>query len=87
MDKVPLEFLANVFKKRSPDDIIARSKSDALSKTLNWADILILGISVVIGSGIFVMVGEAACGNAEHVGAGPSLVISIILADLSRLNL
>ena len=83
MDKVPLGFWANVFKKRSPEDIIARSKSDGLKKTLGWLDILILGISVVIGSGIFVMIGEAVCGNAEHVGAGPSLVISIFLAGLA----
>ncbi|MCR5260502.1 MAG: amino acid permease [Candidatus Gastranaerophilales bacterium] len=83
MDKVPLGFFSNIFKRRSPNDIISRSKSDSVVKTLNWYDILILGISCVIGSGIFVMVGEAACGNAEHVGAGPSLVISIILAGVA----
>ena len=83
MEKVPLGFWANVFKKRSPEDIISRSKSDELAKTLNWFDIIILGISVVIGSGIFVMVGEAACGTPEHVGAGPSLIISIILAGIA----
>ena len=83
MEKVPLGFVANIFKRRSPDEIIARSKSDSLAKTLNWTDILILGISAVIGSGIFVMVGEAACGNDEHVGAGPSLIISIILAGVA----
>lgn len=83
MEKIPLGFWANIFKKRSPNDIIARSKSDGLAKTFGWFDILILGISAVIGSGIFVMVGEAACGNAEHVGAGPSLIISIILAGVA----
>lgn len=83
MEKVPLSFFSNVLKKRSVYNIISRSKSDGHSKTLGWLDILILGISVVIGSGIFVMVGEAACGNVEHVGAGPSLVISIILAGIA----
>jgi APA family basic amino acid/polyamine antiporter len=76
-------FLANILKKRSPDEIIARSKSDALAKTLTWKDIFVLGISAVIGSGIFVMVGEAACGNAEHVGAGPALILSIVLAAIA----
>lgn len=80
MNVNPLGFLKNVFKRRSPEKIIARSKSENIQKTFNWTDILILGISVVIGSGIFVMIGEAACGTAEHVGAGPSLVISIILS-------
>lgn len=83
MEKVPLGFAASAFKRRSPDEIIARSKSDTLAKTLNWTDILILGISAVIGSGIFVMVGEAACGNAEHVGAGPALVISVFLGAIA----
>ncbi|MBQ2644527.1 amino acid permease [bacterium] len=83
MDKIPIGFFSNILKKRSPKDIIARSKSDGISKTLDWYDIIVLGISVVIGSGIFVMIGEAACGNAEHVGAGPSLVISIILAGIA----
>lgn len=83
MEKVPLGFLANIFKRRSPDEIIARSNTDSLAKTLNWTDILILGISAVIGSGIFVMVGEAACGNAEHVGAGPALVFSVFLGALA----
>ncbi|MGN0014890.1 MAG: amino acid permease [Candidatus Gastranaerophilaceae bacterium] len=80
---MPRGFLANIFKKRSPEEIIARSNSDRLAKTLSWLDILILGISAVVGSGIFVTIGEAACGNAEHVGAGPALVISIIIAGIA----
>ncbi|MGN0005609.1 MAG: amino acid permease [Candidatus Gastranaerophilaceae bacterium] len=83
MKENPLGFLKDVFKRRSPEKIIARSKADNTQRTLGWLDILILGISAVIGSGIFVMIGEAACGTAEHVGAGPSLIISIILAALA----
>ena len=79
----PRGILKNIFKTRSLEEIIARSKKDGLEKTLNWYDVLILGISAVIGSGIFVMVGEAACGNAEHVGAGSALVISIILGAIA----
>lgn len=75
-------FLENILKKRSPEDMIARVKSDSLAKTLGWFDLIILGISAVIGSGIFVMIGEAACGTPSHVGAGPSLIISILLAGL-----
>lgn len=71
---MPRGFFANIFKKRTPEEILVRSNSDKMEKTFGWFDILILGISVVVGSGIFVMIGEAACGNAEHAGAGPSLV-------------
>lgn len=83
MMETPRGYFASIFKRRSPRQIIARSRKDNIPKTLKWNDILILGISVVIGSGIFVMIGEAACGTAEHAGAGPSLIISIMLAAIS----
>lgn len=83
MMETPRGYFASIFKRRSPRQIIARSRKDNIPKTLKWNDILILGISVVIGSGIFVMIGEAACGTAEHAGAGPSLIISIMLAAIA----
>jgi len=76
-------FLINILKRRSPEDMVSRVKTDGLTKTLGWFDLIILGISAVIGSGIFVMIGEAACGTPSHVGAGPSLIISILLAGLA----
>ena len=75
--------LLNIFKRRSPEVMVSRVKTDGLAKSLGWFDLIILGISAVIGSGIFVMIGEAACGTSEHVGAGPSLIISILLAGLA----
>lgn len=79
--EIPL--LLNILKRRSPEDMVSRVKNDGLTKTLGWFDLIILGISAVIGSGIFVMIGEAACGTSEHVGAGPSLIVSILLAGLA----
>lgn len=76
-------FVSKLLKKKNPDDLIAQSKVDGLSKTLSAFDLIILGISAVIGSGIFVMIGAAALGTPDHIGAGPSLVASIVLAAIA----
>ncbi len=77
------KFFESITKRKSPDEMIAKSQIDGLKKTLGWFDLIILGVSAVIGSGIFVMIGEAACGTSEHIGAGPSLVVSIVAAALA----
>lgn len=77
------KFVLKLLKKKNPDDLIAQSKVDGLSKTLSAFDLIVLGISAVIGSGIFVMIGSAALGTPDHIGAGPSLVVSIVLAAIA----
>ena len=52
-------------------------------KTLGLLDIIILGIGAIIGSGIFAVVGIAAAGGPETVGAGPALVVSMIIAAIA----
>ena len=54
-----------------------------LEKTLNAWDLVILGVGVIIGSGIFAIVGIAAAGSADTPGAGPALVISMIIAAIA----
>ncbi len=76
-------FVSKLLKKKNPDDLIAQSKKDGLTKTLTAFDLIVLGISAVIGSGIFVMIGSAALGTSDHIGAGPSLVVSIVLAAIA----
>lgn len=73
----------NIFKVKNPDVLIAEGKKSELSKTLTAFDLIILGIGAVIGTGIFTIVGTAAAGGAENVGAGPALVISMILAAVA----
>ncbi len=67
-------FVSKLLKTKSPDEMIAGAESTGLKKTLNWVDLVILGIGAVIGAGIFSMVGAAA------VNAGPALVVSMIIA-------
>lgn len=77
--------IKNMFKAKSPDELIAEGKKSELSKTLNVWDLIILGIGAVLGTGIFTIVGIAAQGGPEGVGAGPALVISMVIAAVASL--
>lgn len=65
---------------KSPDDALANAKAGGLEKTLGVWDLIILGVGAIIGSGIFAIVGIAAAGEN---GAGPALVISMIIAAIA----
>ena len=75
--------LINMSKTPDTDALIARSQKTGLKKTLNAFDLVILGISAIIGAGIFVIIGPAVCGSHGQIGAGPSVIFSIILAALA----
>lgn len=77
------KFLLNLVKTKNPDDMIQDAKDEGLEKTLGVWDLIILGIGAIIGSGIFAVVGIAAAGGPESVGAGPALMISMIVAAVA----
>jgi len=77
------KFFANITKTVSADEIVAKSENNGFKKSLNAFDLIILGIGAIIGCGIFVMIGPAVCGSHGNVGAGPSVIISIILAAMA----
>ncbi len=74
---------SNLFKAKSPDSILENAKSSNLKKTLGALDLIILGVGAIIGTGIFTIVGIATVGGPESAGAGPALVISMILASIA----
>lgn len=79
------EFKNNLFEKKSPDEILKVAEFANLKKTLNAFDLIMLGIGAVIGTGIFTIIGIAAAGGPESVGAGPALIISMVIAMLACL--
>ena len=79
------EFKNNLLEKKSPDEILKVAESADLKKTLNAFDLIMLGIGAVIGTGIFTIIGIAAAGGPESVGAGPALIVSMIIAMLACL--
>lgn len=72
--------LKNILSKRSPDELIAVSKKSELKKTLNVFDLIVIGIGAVVGTGIFTIIGSAIQGGPEGVGAGPAIIVSMVLA-------
>lgn len=70
----------NAFTRRSTDELIATSKKSELKKTLNIFDLIIIGIGAVVGTGIFTIIGTAIQGGPENAGAGPAVIVSMVLA-------
>lgn len=70
----------NLFRTKDLSKINEINQSNSLKRSLTTIDILLLGIGAVIGTGVFVMTGVAA---ASH--AGPSIIISYMLAGLSAI--
>ncbi len=54
-----------------------------LRKVLGKWDLTALGVGATIGAGIFASTGSAIAGGHEHVGAGPAIVISLILTAIA----
>ncbi len=70
----------SLFATKSIDLIIAEAQETGvhtLKKTLTSLDLTMLGIGAIIGTGIFVLTGQAA---GKH--AGPAVVISMVLAGI-----
>ncbi|MBI5744624.1 MAG: amino acid permease [Elusimicrobia bacterium] len=71
----------SIFQVKSVDEIMAESheRGHKLPRVLGSFDVTMIGIGAIIGAGIFAMLGEAATKG----GAGPSLIISIILTAIA----
>jgi len=72
--------LTGIFRKKNPDVLINTANNNKLKRSLTAFDLTILGIGGVIGAGIFALSGIAAAGSSMYVGAGPAVIISLILA-------
>ena len=78
------QVLNNLLKCKSPQELIDEGSNSGLKKTLNVFDLIILGIGAVVGTGIFTIIGSAIAGSADGAGAGPAVVISMILAAVAK---
>ena len=78
-------FLKTITRRKNPDERLAQAKAEGLEKTLGVVDLIILGVGAIIGSGIFAVVGIAAAGSADgsSLGAGPALMISMVIAAIA----
>ena len=54
-----------------------------LKKVLGPLELVLFGIGVIIGAGIFATVGTAAAGDAARPGAGPALILSFAITAVA----
>ena len=57
----------------------AASPGASLKRVLGKWDLTALGVGAIIGAGIFASTGSAIAGGAEHIGAGPAIILSFVL--------
>src|SRR5262245_54300040 len=66
--------LRDIFVRKSVEQMHAEHEHGELKKSLGATNLVLLGIGCIIGTGIFVLTGQAA---AQH--AGPAIIISFIV--------
>ena len=69
--------IKDIFRIKSPADLIENVKEDGFKRTLTASNLITLGIGCIIGTGIFVLTGTAAANYA-----GPALTISFVISAL-----
>ncbi|MGA2775773.1 MAG: amino acid permease [Candidatus Omnitrophota bacterium] len=74
-----------LFRLKDLNMILAESHEPGhrLKKVLGPFELILLGIGVIIGAGIFATVGTAAAGDALRPGAGPALIISFAITAVT----
>lgn len=77
--------ISSLFRRKQLDQAVteAGEAKHELKRTLGALDLTALGIGAIIGAGIFSTVGTAAAGGANHLGAGPGLIVSFLLVAVA----
>lgn len=80
-------FTKSFFRTKKVEDIIKDSEDSKrrLKRVLGPFDLFMLGIGGIIGAGIFALIGTAAAGDNLRSGAGPALMLSIVLTSIACL--
>jgi basic amino acid/polyamine antiporter, APA family len=79
------KFSRQLFRLKDLNMILAESHEPGhrLKKVLGPFELILLGIGVIIGAGIFATVGTAAAGDALRPGAGPALMVSFAITAVA----
>lgn len=71
------------FRRKGAEQLQNESENSSLRRSLTSFDLTMLGIGAIIGTGIFVLTGEAAAGTEHALGAGPAITISFVITGLA----
>src|SRR5213080_1476464 len=71
-----------LFRRKSLDQSVGETTEPQhqLKRVLGPVQLTALGVGAAIGAGIFSSLGSAVAGGGEHVGAGPAIILSFVLA-------
>jgi basic amino acid/polyamine antiporter, APA family len=75
--------MRQLFARVNVDAQNASGAEGGLRRVLGKWDLTALGVGAIIGSGIFTSSGSAIAGGGEHLGAGPAIVISLVLTAIA----
>ena len=80
-----IKIMRQLFRRKSLDQLVSNTlePQHQLKRVLGPVHLTLLGVGAIIGAGIFSTVGTAAAGGADHLGAGPALVVSFILVAIA----
>lgn len=70
--------MLNIFRRKSIEEYQADALRSKLQRSLGALDVILLGVGVIVGTGIFVLTGVAA---AKY--AGPALMLSFVMASIT----
>ncbi len=74
----------HIFARKSVAQCIADGEAGGgLKRSLGPVALTALGIGAIIGAGIFAAIGSAIAGDTGHLGAGPGIIISILIAGVT----
>jgi len=78
----------DLFRTKSLDAILADADEPEhqMKRALGPIELIAMGIGAIVGAGIFAVIGSAAAGGAHHDGAGPALVISILITAIVTIS-
>ena len=77
--------MSAIFRVKPLGRLIADSERSGpqLKRTLGPVQLTSLGVGAIIGAGLFSTVGTAAAGGADHLGAGPAIMLSFVLTAVA----
>jgi APA family basic amino acid/polyamine antiporter len=77
--------MSAIFRVKPLARLIADSErgGQQLKRTLGPVQLTSLGVGAIIGAGLFSTVGTAAAGGADHLGAGPAIILSFLLTAVA----
>jgi len=77
--------LSHLFRRKSLDKLVGETTDPQhqLQRALGPVQLTLLGVGAIVGAGIFSSIGTAAAGDGVRLGAGPALVLSLVLVTVA----